>query len=804
MRNALAFVALAACGSSPVVSGKIKLLGAADSKNVPVTLVSASNSTKSWLTFTAADGSYSFKDGIDKGNYELHATVADSREGTASVGVVVAAAATSVGEIDFTVVANVSGSATIAGAKDNSGITVNVLGTGASAATDAAGNYQMTGVPLGAQVIAGSTDGAVSATAPITVARGANTAPALVLNSVPPPPTATVSGRTLFAGNQSPAIIAISAGSVTTTPAADGTWSLSVPPGSYPILADAPNYPELNLGIVTVVSGQTLDIGSSMMSFYHVVRTGPLQLQPYPSPTAPYASATGLWVAMEEQIYSGGGNNLGNYYLVDAKSGASRLIFASADSSPGLGLFSASGRWLALATGNALWIYDTTTGSVRVASAVSFSTSSFFFTKDEAALVVLGTSGMAIVNLATLATADYSGAATLPFPVNGSHPLIDGTRNFFSAGADLYLTTYDSATPAIVVAHPVTDAFAANPRFFSHPDGTAVLVLHNCTSTCDVLIITPDGNTIDNVSTVSNGSNYNNCATVTPADAPWIPCDTGASEAIIRSNGDVATGPAVAIPADMVFNDSGTRVAYPAGGSDSCVEAIDKGTVLGCAGSNIISHTAGFVGNWMSDTRYAGDDGTSIYIKDGEAAAATTPQPGPAPSLGRNYMTWPTSAALTNFKAISQDIGPVDVPPLVGGTTSLDYSRSPDGNFASLTYAYLATTSVLFDLQFDNSKAGAPIVITDESSVNTAPKQGDRSVGLQDLPIASGSSPSIDHFVLNDSTHQDIALFEPGITLVSTPTAAQPYGTFAAGDNTVVYAIRADPAGTATLTALQP
>jgi len=239
------FAVAAACSSSSTnatvadsaISGKVVLTGATDASGVVVTAVGPSTGSAQ----TAADGTFKIAS-LAPGNYLVSADVSDSLERTQSTYLAVVTDAVA-STLTFTLVGTLSGTAQRTGSSDPSNIFIRVLGTDLGAVTDSAGNYQISGVQLGAATVSASATGFLTATANITAARGNTTVPALTLAPVAAAPTATLTVNVAGAGlvSSSPAGIGCSSSCqasfpvgtnaiLTATPAAGYTftsWSIS-------------------------------------------------------------------------------------------------------------------------------------------------------------------------------------------------------------------------------------------------------------------------------------------------------------------------------------------------------------------------------------------------------------------------------------------------------------------------------------------------------------------------------------------------------------------------------------------------
>ena len=132
------------------LTGQVVLPGVTDASGIAVTLTGPA----SGATTTAADGGYAFS-GLPAGTYAVTAASAASREGQATVTVTVGADPAQAPDLTLTPVGTVAGKVTLGAATGNAGITVVVRGAegGAVGYTDDAGNYAVSGAPLGAVTV---------------------------------------------------------------------------------------------------------------------------------------------------------------------------------------------------------------------------------------------------------------------------------------------------------------------------------------------------------------------------------------------------------------------------------------------------------------------------------------------------------------------------------------------------------------------------------------------------------------------------------------------------------------------------
>lgn len=250
------------------VTGKVVFSDGSSAQGVPVSAIGPMTRA----AVTGGDGSFSLE-GLRAGAYLVTAEARDTREGRVSVSVE-ASGTRDVGELVFTPVGRLSGTVTSGGAAV-AGVSVSVPGTPASVVTDAAGAFELLNVPTGAQTVLatiGSTPFVRAATQAVTVLRGENAPLSLELAEVPPP-TGTVTGVITFNGDRSPRDITVSVAGlpVTANPQANGQFSLTLPVGTWSVMASASHYPRQLIARVEVLAGQTIALPGTELSWFRPI-----------------------------------------------------------------------------------------------------------------------------------------------------------------------------------------------------------------------------------------------------------------------------------------------------------------------------------------------------------------------------------------------------------------------------------------------------------------------------------------------------------------------------------------------------
>ncbi|MDZ7729954.1 MAG: carboxypeptidase regulatory-like domain-containing protein [Natrialbaceae archaeon] len=189
---------------------------------------------------TAADGTYTIPD-VAPGTYNLTASLANYSDATATN--VTVGPGEAVTDVNLTLVElNGTVSGTVTNSSDGTALanaTVEVVGTGQTATTDATGNYTITNVTPGTYDVHADAPGYVAETQTnVTVpANGSATA-----NFSLDPADGSITGTVLDDANTTVENVQIDAGNTSTTTDANGTYSLDVAFGNYTVTADKAGY----------------------------------------------------------------------------------------------------------------------------------------------------------------------------------------------------------------------------------------------------------------------------------------------------------------------------------------------------------------------------------------------------------------------------------------------------------------------------------------------------------------------------------------------------------------------------------
>jgi hypothetical protein len=216
-------------------------------------LSGASVSAAGLSTISAADGSYAFNN-LPAGQTTIKASLTGFQSGSTTVSVVAATTTTA------PAITLVSGSGSITGSvKNTSGgaiVGASVGFGGGTAATDANGNYTLTGVPVGTVQLVASASGFQSVTQSVTVGGGNTSTANFTLAAVPA--GGTVTGKITNASSGAilaAATVSWSGGSTTTN--TSGIYTLTnVTPGTQNITAVKTGYLPRTLA-TTVTGGST-------------------------------------------------------------------------------------------------------------------------------------------------------------------------------------------------------------------------------------------------------------------------------------------------------------------------------------------------------------------------------------------------------------------------------------------------------------------------------------------------------------------------------------------------------------------
>ena len=250
---------LAACGGGGgELRGQVQFEGGGDASGVTVRLAGGE---REQLAVTGADGAWGFDD-VGDGAYALAFEASDTVEGRKGLAVVVKdGKAGEVPAVTFTAASTVTGKVTAGADTGNLGIQVAVAGTQLVAVTADDGSFRLAGVPSGQRVLV-ATRGGYIAQSTVSVTRGAFEAPAFALGKQAVRPGQLEGSVRYWDMRPSTDITLSVAGLVDGVhPAADGTFRIALPEGTWELVANAPGYPRQVVARAAVTPDAATNIG---------------------------------------------------------------------------------------------------------------------------------------------------------------------------------------------------------------------------------------------------------------------------------------------------------------------------------------------------------------------------------------------------------------------------------------------------------------------------------------------------------------------------------------------------------------
>jgi hypothetical protein len=624
------------------VTGHVVFADGSDAANLVVTLAGAASRAAT----TGAGGAFAF-DGVAAGGWEVQTEVPWTREGRVAVGVGVAQGqAVDVGPLEFSPVGDLEGVVSSAGVPE-AGVRVLIPGLGRETQTDAAGQFLLPQVPAGARTLVASKGAglsALSATQAITVARGHNPALQVTLTPVPPK-TGTVTGTVTFSSTQLPSIItlAVLGTSVTGAVATDGTYSLTVPVGTWSLEATAPYYPRQVLGQVTVQEGKTSTVAPAQLSWYVPV----MQTQ------GPFAGLSPL-----------GATNNWHAFTIDP---AGQLIFVNTQTlerrhvATGVVTdfrFSARAKFAAFLLNDVLMVYEV--GTTRL-NMLGFGASSPVFSSDESTLFVA-----------------RDGSAVAPPPLNTSLgleriTLVTATPGAFSSTGFPGAVQKQTADRFVVLA-PTNEAKLVTPvsanSIFTAVDPAnwsatpTPWALTACSGgNCTLKVLQPAGTTVSTVASV-----WGNASVIAGSTADWLGFVLnqglpGTTYRVVRtSNGsDIQLPPTTT---RLIVSPEGDFMAYLSTSGPAYQLRVEGTPPSGLATPLAVS-TSAWMANWISAVRFVAYDVANHKVVElNNATPSTDPDvaavPGAFCSRG-GIAAWAT-ATDAHWKVLLGDNASVTTP----------------------------------------------------------------------------------------------------------------------------------------------
>jgi hypothetical protein len=696
---------------SAKVSGHVVFADGSDATNLPVNLTGDA----SRATTTTTGGNFTFE-AVPAGGYVVTVEAGSTLEGRVAVAVApTLGQAVDLGALEFTPLGVVQGVVS-QGATPVDGVQVVVAGETQVAQTDTAGRFTLTAVRAGARTLV-ATKGAgltlVSATQAVTVARGKN-APVTMSLSPVPAKTGTVSGVVTFNGTQSPVIIALSVPgtAVAASPAIDGTYSLTVPVGTWDVVATAPYYPKQTLGRVTVLEGQPTTLKPAILTWFqpiYVENTG------FSAVTPVGVCAGGAWGALS--ITAGADKRL---VFLNTKTLERRHVAAG---NIGLFSFSSKCKYATFTLNGVLMVYEVGTSNLQTWGAGAVSPTGF--STDESTLFVT-----------------RNGDALAPQPL-GLNPglerinLAAGTSTSFQAGAilqvarqtlDRYFVT--KASNDVVLVTPTTDTIvftAVLPGTLNVSPAAHALTACSGGVSCTLKVLSPTGTTANSVAGTYNG------ASPTPgSNADWIafsltPTAPPQVWKLVRTS-DAYSVPMPANLEQLWINSDSTRIAYRANtGAVRTLREESLATVTGTV-TPFVSSPNNIEPNWLSNTRLVAYDGTPFNkVYEVKAGGVTTDSDVAVPLGAQVFCTGGSIAvypqnSVAKWKVLFGDTATflVDGPNVSGVSDAVCYARSVAAGQPAVNWGYFSidqNTTYVVDAAgnqvkralFGRSNAGLPL-----------------------------------------------------------------------------------------------
>lgn len=449
------------------ITGRVSFSDGSSAQNITVTAVGPMTQGARAM----ADGSFAF-DKLTAGAYLVSAEAPDTKEGRVSIGVF-ASGEVVAPELKFTPIGNVPGTVTY-NAMPAPGVIVTVPGTSISTSTDAMGKFLLEGVPAGAQTVyarTGTEPFIRSATQMTMVMRGTNPDLAVMITD-DPPPTGTVLGNVTFHGARSPRDITVTAvgTGITAMPAANGSYSLTLPVGMWDIVATAPSHPALTLGRVQVIAGRSITLPGQELSWFRPIWSSQTPLTGL-SPAVNQADATHTWslVTLGDPMQT-------RLALVNAVTFEFRILAVGSFNIP---LISRAGKYAAWTVTNTAFVYEISTGALQAFNGVN-AINQMAFSSDETVLFLVR--GGPTLTRITLATPN---APTI-FPATGNATSVTAQspdRWFVRETTDVRLVT---PTTSVAQVFTSISSFSVNPTAWA---------LTNCAATCSLKVLSPTATT---------------------------------------------------------------------------------------------------------------------------------------------------------------------------------------------------------------------------------------------------------------------------------------------------------------------
>lgn len=637
---------LAFRASTAKVTGKVVMADGSDAANLTVTAVGPE--TRGARTTT--DGSFLF-DGLKTGAYTISVEAKDTREGRVAVGVN-ASGPTDAGELRLSPIGRFGGSVSYA-AMPAAGVTVTVPGTSVFSVTDAAGRFHFDAVPTGPQSVnvrVGTAPFFRSATAMVTVLRGANPDVTMSLTD-DPPKTGTVTGVVTFHGPRSPRDITVSApGSlVTTTPQINGTYSLTLPVGVWDVVASAPQHPPRVLGRVTVIEGRAEALPGAELSWWRPIWRSSTNI----TPPSPLTLGTGSADTVPWSLVSFSDGATPRLALVNITTYDFRVLAAGSTSGHRI---SKNGKYAAWFVAGTAFVYEIATATFSTFAALQ-SINQIDFSTDESALFIQRTGPtLTRVKLAT----PTSPTSTEIFPPSGN-------------ASDIQSTTVDrwfvqDSSNSVRLVTPATDVpavFTSVSSFSATPTAWAIT---NCGASCELWVLSPTSNAPalhDTAVSPPPGALLNFTALGFDNRGDYLCFRNAGTSAFCVKTADASHVALTAVPTAFRLNDAGDRVIWTYDSGLNRVlreEAMPPLVATANLGSNLVGWSTG----WISPTRafaYENSGAPRVMHLVKTGVDASDPDVGAQGVVVRPpLIVWPQSST-SRWRAIIGDgaVHPIDV-----------------------------------------------------------------------------------------------------------------------------------------------
>ncbi len=661
------------------VSGKVTFTDGSDSSGLAVTLTGAT----SLGTTTGAGGAFSFTS-VPAGAYLATVGAPNTREGQVSVGVTVAGMASDVGELFLTPVGRIGGIVT-ANSTPVAGAIVNVAGTQLTATTDALGAFSFAAVPAGAQTFVARATLPVPRIASqlVTVTRGPNMD--LAISLMDETHTGTVTGNVTFVGVQSPTIISVTVPgtNTTATPGPDGSFTLTVPVGSWDVVATAPSFPRQLLGHVEVTQGNSQTLPGATLSLYEPVWTSQSALNSAQMLVAP----AGPWVAFQV-------NDLAQRILLfNRTTRDARVVVTGGVSNPQL---SRTGKFFGYVSNNQLFTYETATGAMKTwGVGTNLGVTNYGFSNDETVLFIVRTNSLAGAGVYFERIVLSTGVVTR-YPTSGLAQQVARQSN------DRYFV--QEASGDVTLVQPTNDfpqILTQTISGFGGPglqvvSGASVMSTTGCTSPsqCSLKVISPTATTAAAVAGVypSTVSYYQNFFLFPnqPAEWPGLYNPSNSTFSLIRAADGTAfvmTGAGTTVNS-LSFSPGGLRYALTSSSPGNPVSLREE-ALPPTNPAPVAQMPGGSSPAYISPTRLIWFDTAArrvIDVKSGVATIDTDVHPTNSMSLNSSMAVW---SSATKWKAVVGDSAAVglDAVPLTQTAVSNFGARGTTTPVPTVGYA---------------------------------------------------------------------------------------------------------------------